>query len=153
MIEKLTLIFKKYREQITYLFFGGLTTLVSWGTYTLLFYFVLTGQNVLSNVISEAVAITFAYITNKIFVFRAKSNTLASFLIEMLTFYGLRIAVSFLNVGAMYLFVDILKGQGWLWKIIVNVVIIIINYVFSKLLVFKKGSERNNQECEGAFNE
>ena len=76
MINKILDLLKKYREQVAYLFFGGLTTLISWGLFSGLFYFVFgETRNLLCNVISEAVAITFAYVTNKIFVFQSKTNT------------------------------------------------------------------------------
>ena len=85
MIEFIKKIFKKYREQITYLIFGGLTTLVSIAVSSL-FYYVIFGKthNILSNVISEIVAITFAYITNKLFVFCSKTNDFKSLLKEIL---------------------------------------------------------------------
>ncbi|MBR3864406.1 MAG: GtrA family protein [Clostridia bacterium] len=143
MANKLTQILKKYREQISYLFFGGLTTLVSIGSFSLFYYLILNGNNLVSNLISETIAITFAYVTNKLFVFNSKTNTAKSFLMELISFFALRIVSSFVNIGAMYLLVDILHGTAWLWKIIVNVVIIILNYIFSKLFVFKKGE--NNQ--------
>ena len=86
MIAFIKKIFTKYREQITYLFFGGLTTLVSWGVSSLLFYVVFgknNDYNVLSNVISEFVAITFAYVTNKLFVFCSKTPDFKRFIKEM----------------------------------------------------------------------
>ena len=73
MLEKLLNLFKKYREQIAYLFFGGLTTLVSIGSFSLFYYFILKSNNLASNVISEIIAITFAYVTNKLFVFNLKA--------------------------------------------------------------------------------
>ena len=83
MIEKIIQLLKKYREQIAYLFFGGLTTLISWGLYTTLYYFVYDKtNNLLCNVISEVVAITFAYVTNKLFVFRSKTSNFKSFIKE-----------------------------------------------------------------------
>ena len=139
MIEFIKKIFKKYREQITYLIFGGLTTLVSIAVSSL-FYYVIFGKthNILSNVISEIVAITFAYITNKLFVFCSKTNDFKSLLKEIVSFYLLRAASTLLNIGAMYLFVDIWHFEFIVCKIIVTVVVIILNYIFSKLFVFKK---------------
>ena len=140
MANKLTQILKKYREQISYLFFGGLTTLVSIGSFSLFYYLIIKGNNLVSNLLSETIAITFAYLTNKLFVFNSKTATAKSFLMELISFFALRIVSSFVNVGLMYLFVDILHGMAIVWKIIVNVVIIILNYLFSKLFVFKKGA-------------
>ena len=137
MLDKIISLLKKYREQIAYLFFGGLTTLISWGLSSWLFYFVFNeGQNLLSNVISEAVAITFAYVTNKLFVFNSKTPDFSSFIKEMLSFYALRILATLFNLGAMYLFVDVWGAEFWVCKIAVNVIIIVINYLFSKLFIF-----------------
>ena len=144
MINKILDLLKKYREQVAYLFFGGLTTLISWGLFSSLFYFVFgETRNLLCNVISEAVAITFAYVTNKIFVFQSKTNTFSAFILELLSFYGMRILSTFVNLGAMYLLVDLLSFEAWICKIIVNFVIIILNYLFSKLFIFKKTEDKN----------
>lgn len=144
MINKILDLLKKYREQVAYLFFGGLTTLISWGLFSSLFYFVFgETRNLLCNVISEAVAITFAYVTNKIFVFQSKTNTFSAFILELLSFYGMRILSTFVNLGAMYLLVDLLSFEAWICKIAVNFVIIILNYLFSKLFIFKKTEDKN----------
>ncbi len=139
MINKISELLKKYREQISYLFFGGLTTLISWGLYTGLFYFLFSEtHNLLCNVISEAVAITFAYVTNKLFVFQSKTSNFSAFIQELLSFYGMRILSSLINLGAMYLLVDVLTFEAWICKIAVNFIIIVLNYLFSKLFIFKK---------------
>ena len=150
MLEKLLNLFKKYREQIAYLFFGGLTTLVSIGSFSLFYYFILKSNNLASNVISEIIAITFAYVTNKLFVFNSKTSDFKSFLIEIISFYGVRTIASLLNVGAMYLLVDVLLFNALVCKIIVTVIIIVLNYVFSKLFVFKKA---NQSQVDEASNE
>ena len=141
MVQFIKKMLTKYREQIAYLFFGGLTTLISWGLYTLLYY-VLFNQslNVLSNVITEIVAITFAYVTNKLFVFRSKTQEKRDFLKEILSFFALRAVSFFVNLGAMWLLVDVLFFEAWICKIVVNVVVIILNYLFSKLFIFNKAN-------------
>lgn len=150
MIDFIKRILTKYREQIAYLFFGGLTTLISWGTYTVIYYW-LFGEtlNVLSNVIAEVIAITFAYVTNKLFVFRSKTNTKGEFFRELISFFALRAISFFLNLGAMWLLVDYLLFEAWICKIIVNVVVIILNYLFSKLFIFNKGKSNQSVEDEG----
>ena len=141
MIQFIKKMLTKYREQISYLFFGGLTTLISWGLYTLLYY-VLFNQslNVLSNIITEIVAITFAYVTNKLFVFRSKTQEKKDFLKEILSFFALRAVSFFVNLGAMWLLVDVLFFEAWICKIVVNVVVIVLNYLFSKLFIFNKAN-------------
>ena len=147
MIEFIKRMLKKYREQISYLFFGGLTTLLSWGLYSLLYYVVFNKSlNALSNVISEILAITFAYVTNKLFVFQSKTETKRDFVREVISFFALRGVSFFVNLGAMWLLVDLLLFEGWICKIVVNVVVIILNYVFSKLFVFNKSKAQNKVE-------
>ena len=147
MINKIIDLLKKYREQISYLFFGGLTTLISWGVSTLFFYYIFNEtHNLLSNIISEAIAITFAYVTNKLFVFQSKTANFNAFIKELLSFYGLRVLSTFVNLGAMWLLVDVLTAEFWICKIAVNVVIIIINYLFSKLFIFNKSKPESKEE-------
>ena len=149
MIQFIKRMLTKYREQISYLFFGGLTTLISWGLYTLLYY-VLFNQslNVLSNIITETVAITFAYVTNKLFVFRSKTQEKKDFIKEILSFFALRAVSFFLNLGAMWLLVDVLFFEAWICKIVVNVIVIILNYLFSKLFIFNKANSSDGGQDE-----
>ncbi|MBQ7408350.1 MAG: GtrA family protein, partial [Clostridia bacterium] len=138
MLSKIKELIKKYREPIAYLIFGGLTTLISWGVSNGLYYFAFNKtNNLLANVISEVVAITFAYVTNKLFVFCSKTNGFKQFITEMALFYGARIASTLLNLGAMWLFVDKLLYEFWICKIVINVVVIVLNYFLSKLFIFK----------------
>ena len=149
MIQFIKRMLTKYREQISYLFFGGLTTLISWGLYTLLYY-VLFNQNlnVVSNIITETVAITFAYVTNKLFVFRSKTQEKKDFIKEILSFFALRAVSFFLNLGAMWLLVDVLFFEAWICKIVVNVIVIILNYLFSKLFIFNKANSSDGGQDE-----
>lgn len=147
MVDFIKKLFVKYREQIAYLFFGGLTTLVSWGVSNALFYFVFgQTQTVLCNVLSEFAAVTFAYVTNKLFVFCSKTPDFKAFLKEMLLFYALRALSSVLNVGAMLMLVDVWALEFWVCKIAVNVVVIVLNYFFSKLFVFKDKNKKGGAE-------
>lgn len=147
MIDFIKKILVKYREQIAYLFFGVLTTLVSWGVSNVLYYFVF--GTIVSDVLSELVAVTFAYITNKLFVFCSKTTSFKEFLKEILLFYALRAFSSVLNIGAMYILVKQLGLEHWVCKIAVNAVVIVLNYFFSKLLVFK-GEKKKEEEGENA---
>lgn len=145
MIDFIKKMLTKYREQIAYLFFGGCTTLISWGVATVLFYYILgESYNLLSNIIAEVIAITFAYVTNKIFVFQSKTNSKKAFFKELISFYSLRILSTFVNLGAMWLLVDLWRFEFWVCKIAVNVVVIVLNYFFSKLFIFNKEKSSNN---------
>ncbi len=139
MIDFIKKMLTKYREQIAYLFFGGCTTLISWGVSTL-FYYVIFGEtlNTLSNVISETLAITFAYVTNKLFVFQSKTTTKQKFWQEIVSFFAFRILAFALTLASMYVLVDLLHFEQWICKLAVTVVVIIINYLVSKLIVFNR---------------
>lgn len=129
-------LFKKYREQISYLFFGGCTTLVN-----IVAYWVCTRQFgidiYISTTIGWFVSVTFAYITNKIWVFESKTHGVKQFCREVFSFYLCRGATYILDLGIMRLFVEILSWNDMVVKIGSNILVILINYVLSKLLIFK----------------
>lgn len=127
-------IYKKYKMPILYLIFGGLTTLLNIGTY-LFFYHLIKIGNVPSNIIAWIAGVIFAFITNKIYVFESKSK---SIFYELATFLACRLGTGLIDLGIMFVTVDILFWNATLMKIISNVIVIILNFVFSKLIVFKK---------------
>ncbi len=134
-------IYKKYREQISYLFFGGCTTLVNLATYFLVTRLTGVGES-LATVIGQILSITFAYVTNKIWVFESKTNSIKELLREMVSFYGCRAVTFFLDLFVVTkLFIEILGYPDVSVKIIGNIVIILLNYVFSKLWIFSKKNE------------
>ena len=128
-------LFIKYKSIISYLFFGALTTAVSVLSYAL-FYEILSVSNIASTVISWVLAVSFAFVTNKLFVFESKSWKNAPK--EALDFFIGRVLTGVLEVALMYVFVDLLEFDGVLVKIFVNIIVIILNYIISKLFVFKK---------------
>lgn len=152
-------IFAKYinRETISYLIFGVLTTVVSLVTYRLFteLFLKLTGSKMiyLSNVLSWICAVTFAYITNRIFVFRSQNNTLKAVFKELTAFFGARVLSLGFEEAWMWLTVDIM-GFGdkvlyipfmslsfdgdFICKVIAQFVVVVLNYIFSKLFIFKK---------------
>lgn len=133
-----------------YLIFGVLTTVVSWGSYALfeiLFGAFIGNSIVLSavaNVLSWIVAVLFAYITNKLWVFESKSFKGNVLIKELIAFVGARLATGVFEwVGVPLLMImgldqSILGIEGMVAKVIVSVVVVILNYVLSKLFVFKK---------------
>ena len=136
-MNKLIALAKKHKEILLYLIFGALTTLVNFVTY-FLFYNMLNVSNVSSTIISWAFSVIFAYITNKLFVFESKSFKANVIFREALTFFSARVISGVLDVGFMYLTVDLLLLNGSLCKLASNVFVIILNYIFSKLWIFKK---------------
>lgn len=127
-------LYKKYEEIINYLIFGVLTTLVS-----IISYFIFSkifGINYLiSNIISWILSVLFAFITNKIYVFKSKENKILK---ELISFFSSRIFTFIVDMVMMYVLVSVLKLDDMLVKIIVQFVVIVLNYVLSKLFVFKK---------------
>lgn len=141
-MEKLLGLLSKYKSFITYGIFGALTTLINIGIYSLCYQQIGIG-NVASNVIAWIVAVLFAFVTNKIFVFESKSLVPAVLFAEAVSFFGCRLATGILDVVIMYVTVDLLALNSTLMKCISNVLVIIVNYVASKFLIFKKGSKES----------
>ena len=127
----------KYKDLISYAFFGVWTTVINIVTYYLL-YNIFEFSNVLSNCIAWVVAVVFAYITNKLYVFNSKSFKFDLLLKEVISFFGCRFLTGVLDVVIMYLAVDVYSLNSTVWKIISNILVIIINFIAGKLVVFKK---------------
>lgn len=125
-------LYLKYKEIINYVIVGALTTLVSIGSYWLL-RFIIKDYIVLS-VLSWIIAVLFAYVTNRIFVFESKGNNIQ---VEFIKFIGCRLTTLGIEVLLMILFVSVFKINDMVSKIILQVVVLVLNYVFSKLFVFK----------------
>lgn len=136
MIDKLLL---KYKELIMYFIFGVLTTCVSIGTYYFCVFTFLDAKNAIelqiANVISWVLSVFFAYVTNRKFVFDSKNNNVIK---EMLSFYSSRILTLLIDMILMFVFVTLFKYNDTFVKLLVQIIVIIGNYVLSKLLVFKK---------------
>lgn len=134
-------LFKKYKEVILYLIFGVATTVVNWISYAACNKMGI-GMNA-SNVIAWVLAVLFAYITNKIFVFESKSMKLEVLLPEIGKFVGARVVTGVIEIVGLPLLVylgvrqTVFGVEGFLAKILVSVIVVILNYVFSKIFVFK----------------
>lgn len=136
-------LFKKYREPIVYLIFGVATTAVNWIVYVAmqkLFHADMT----LCNAVAWVIAVLFAYVTNKLFVFESKSWAAGTVVREAAAFVGARILTGVLETAVPTLLFKIGLDQavfgieGFVAKAVTSVVVIILNYVFSKLIVFRK---------------
>ena len=131
--------YKKHEEIINYLIVGGLTTVVSLFSYYLLVLTILNPNNglelQLANIISWILSVLFAYITNRKYVFKSKNKNVKK---ELITFCGSRVITLLLDMFIMFFFVTLLKGNDKIFKIVSQVLIVIGNYIISKLLVFKK---------------
>ena len=125
----------KYWDILSYLFFGGLTTLVNFLVYFPLHNW-LSLSATFSNVIAWAVAVAFAYVTNKPFVFRSHDWSWKCVGPELAKFVSCRIGSGLLETAIIFVTVDCLTWDGNLMKIITSVLVVILNYVASKLLIF-----------------
>ena len=137
MMEKLKQLIVKYYDILTYLIFGVLTTVVNYLVY-LPCYNLLGLPAVVSNVIAWVVAVSFAYVTNKPFVFRSHDWSAKTVVPELTKFVGTRVASGGIESAIIWIAVDLLGGNGNLWKLVTSVLVVILNYVGSKLLVFRK---------------
>lgn len=132
--KKLGELFSKYSEQISYLFFGGLTTIVSFITYFSFCSFEISPET--SNILSFIISVTFAYITNRVFVFKSKEKGKSVFK-EITSFFASRITSGVIETVIIYIFVTRLEYSNFWIKIIATIITVILNYIFSKLFVFK----------------
>ena len=137
MIEKLRSLIEKYWDVLSYLFFGVLTTVVNYLIYLPVYNF--CGLSAaLSNMIAWVGAVIFAFLTNKPFVFHSHDWSAKTVVPELTKFVSCRVASGVLETVILFLTVDCLNWNGNIWKLVTQVLVIIINYVGSKLLVFRK---------------
>ena len=144
MLQKCKEIFQKYREQILYLVFGGLTTVVDFAVTFLLYRLWLDGFNApdgflhLADLIAWAAAVAFAYVTNRIWVFKSKQTGAVPILRELSAFAGGRVFTLLLQEAVMAVFVTWLGCNKYLFRILAAGIVIVLNYVISKRIVFKR---------------
>ncbi|WP_050636350.1 GtrA family protein [Candidatus Stoquefichus sp. SB1] len=123
-------------EVIRYIIVGGCTTLVNLIVFTVMCKF-LNIDVTLSNFVSVVTSIIFAYITNKIFVFQSKCETIQQLISEASKFIGARLLTMVIEVGGVFLLVNIIGQDELIGKLETQVIVLISNYVISKFLVFK----------------
>lgn len=141
MIRKVKKLYKKYKEIINYLIIGVLTTLVSLVSFYLVRIFIFKSNTQIdiqiANIISWFFAVFFAFVTNKKFVFEscAKGREKVK---EMIKFYLSRVTTLIIDMGTMWFLTSPLDINDKVAKIIVQFIIVVLNYIFSKIFVFKK---------------
>lgn len=130
-------LWNKYKDTIPYLFFGVLTTIVNIVGFW--FFNYVTGLNYqIANVIAYFLSVVFAYVTNKLWVFDSHTDTMKPFLIEMGSFFLFRGGSWVIDQGTMTIGVSLLHMNDLIVKFIANVVVVILNYIFSKFIIFRK---------------
>ena len=137
MIAKIRALVEKYWDILSYLFFGGLTTVVNYIVY-LPCYNLLGLSASASNVIAWVVAVAFAYLTNKPFVFKSHDWSAKTVIPELMKFFGTRVGSGLIETVIIFTTVDLFLWNGNIMKVLTSVLVVIINYVGSKLLVFRK---------------
>ena len=135
-MEKILNIYNQFKEQILYIVFGVLTTAIN-----IIAFFVCSRLMNLglipSNIIAWILSVLFAFVTNKIYVFNSKNYNFSVVLRELIDFIISRGATGILDLGLMYLFVSVIGIEDMISKIVINIIVIILNYILSKLYVFK----------------
>lgn len=140
MIAKIRELIQKHWDILSYLFFGGLTTVVNYLVYFPLYNWLQLSATV-SNAVAWVFAVAFAYLTNKPFVFKSFDWSAKTVIPELTKFVGCRIGSGAVETVLLLLCVDWLKWDGNLMKILTSIIVVIINYIASKLLVFRKKGE------------
>lgn len=136
--EKLKEIYIRYKEVINYLIFGILTTIVNFASYYIVAKLIGIDE-VISSGISWFLSVLFAYITNRIFVFESKTKGIKAVFKEMVTFFLARVLSGILcDVGTFALMVKVLNINDIISKVVTQVMVVIVNYICSKLVIFKK---------------
>ena len=130
-------LYKKYKELILYLVFGVLTTIVNIVSFWLC-NDILGVEYKICNIVAWILSVVFAFITNKTIVFESKNKSKENTTKEAISFFVSRLFSLAIDMVLMILMIDILKMNSLVAKIISNVVVVIINYVFSKFIVFRK---------------
>lgn len=137
-MKKIINLYKKYEEIINYIIVGGLTTVVSLGSYYACVLTFLDPKNgielQIANIISWIAAVTFAYFSNRKFVFKSNNNNILK---EATKFYLSRVSTLIIDMLFMMIFVTVFTINDKLAKLLVQFIILVLNYIFSKLFVFK----------------
>lgn len=133
-------VIRRYKDIIPYLFFGVCTTLVNVIVYWACSH-LFELNTMISTVIAWMVAVFFAYITNKKWVFRSTATSCLEIVKEIICFFGCRIATGIIDWLCMYFFVVVLVFDDLVVKVFANILVIVLNYVASRVFVFRKGNQ------------
>ena len=148
-MKKILELYKKYKEIINYIIFGGLATLVNFISYYI-FARTLNVDEVISSSLSWFCAVLFAYVTNKLFVFESRKTTKKEMIKEMISFFLARILSGVLcDVGTFALMVKVLNINDIIAKLVTQVMVVIVNYIFSKLIFKKENKNIEESTSEG----
>lgn len=133
------------REGIAYLIFGVLTTLIDYVISNALFYWT-NVPTIPSQTIAWVAAVLFAFVTNKWWVFESHTLLPAEVWKEFISFVACRIATFVFNLAALFIMVDLIGMEFFVCKLLISVVVVVLNYVFSKVLIFAKKDKNNGND-------
>ena len=136
MIQKIRKLVEAHWDSVSYLFFGVCTTIVNYLIY-IPCYNVMGMSATISNMIAWVVAVAFAYLTNKPFVFKSHDWSAKTVIPELTKFIGCRIGSGAAETVILFLAVDLLGWNGNIWKLVTQIMVVVLNYIGSKLLVFR----------------
>lgn len=140
-MRKIKELIKKYEEIIKYLIIGVLTTAINYIIFAILTQFTNIDMHI-CNIIAWIISVIFAYFTNKLFVFKSRSFEFGIIGKEILSFSAARIFSLLLEELILYVFVNLLHMNELIIKLIANIIVIIVNYILSKFIIFKKQSNK-----------
>lgn len=139
-LKKFTEWYREHKEGMRYLVFGGFTTVVN----IIVFYICQSGfklSTIISNIIAWIIAVFFAYITNKWCVFYSEAEDIKALFKEISSFFGARVFTLVIETIFLKITIDLIGMNSILMKIISNIIVIVLNFIFSKLFIFKNKSE------------
>ena len=128
--------YEKYKELLLYLLFGGLAFVVSISSYAF-FEVVVNCTPLVANVFSWIMAVAFAYTTNRVWVFESKAKGLRALFKEAVSFFNGRVATLIVEEIILFIGINVLEFGSMVVKVIAQIVVIILNYIISKLYIFK----------------
>ena len=137
-LKKIADLYRNYVSVMRYLIFGVITTIINIVTYVLC-YNILNIPNLISNSIAWVISVLVAYLTNRKSVFNSNANTRREVFIEIIRFFVSRLATLVLDQAIMFITVDKFGWNSILMKVVSNIIVIIANFILSKLVVFKNG--------------
>ena len=148
LLRRLYPFYRKHREGLLYLFFGAVTTVVSWVSFYFFCYPLGMGE-LIANVLSWILAVLVAFLTNRIWVFSEAVTGRDGFFLQMLLFFGSRVATLAVEEVILLIFVTWLAFDAMIVKIIGNLIVLLLNYILSKIFVFHTKKDPTGRVCSG----
>lgn len=131
------------KETISYVIFGILTTIINLISYYF-FSNIISINYLISNIISWIISVSFAYVTNKLYVFNSKDKNKDVVIKEFIKFVNCRLTSGVIEMILLFLLVDMIKVNDIISKFVIGVIVVVLNFIFSKIFVFQKVNQLNS---------